>query len=194
MKDPVVQEGSPVLREVAKPVAKKDIASPAIKRVISRMKKVLAGEEFGVAIAAPQVGQSLRIFVVSGRAMLPEDAPEGTVPPPDLTFINPELSRLSRAKKEMSEGCLSVRGKYGTVLRHEKASVKALNEKGETFTYNGTGLMAHIFQHEYDHLEGILYIDKAVKLTLDSKLNRKELREGFPAGGKEPAEGHITHE
>lgn len=160
MKDPVVQVGSEVLRRKAKPVAKKDIASPQIKRLISRMKKVLKGEEYGVAIAAPQVGQSLRIFVVAGRAQLPEDAPEGAPVPPDLTFINPELTRLSRAKKEMSEGCLSVRGKYGTVLRHEKATVKALDEDGKPFTYNGTGLMAHIFQHEYDHLDGLLYVDR----------------------------------
>ncbi len=171
MKDPVVQEGAPVLRQQALPVAKKDIGSLKILRLIARMKKVLAGEEFGVAIAAPQVGESVRIFVVAGRAMLPEDAPEGTLAPPDLVFINPEISRLSRAKKEMSEGCLSVRGKYGTVLRHEKATVKALSEVGAPFTYNGTGLMAHIFQHECDHLEGVLYIDKATKLTDDPKLN-----------------------
>src|SRR6185437_14766007 len=148
--------------------AKKDIKSPKVRRLIARMKKILAGEEYGVAIAAPQAGESLRIFVVAGRAMLPEDAPEDAVPPPDLAFINPELARLSRAKKEMSEGCLSVRGKYGAVLRHEKASVKALSEAGEPFTYNGTGLMAHIFQHECDHLEGILYTDKATRLTADT--------------------------
>lgn len=153
------------------------------------MKKALAGEEFGVAIAAPQIGESVRIFVVSGRAMLPEDAPEDTLRPEDITFINPEIVRLSRTKKEMSEGCLSVRGKYGTVVRHEKASVKALDESGKPFTYNGTGLVAHIFQHEYDHLDGILYIDKAKKLTSDSKLNRKKLRDEFPAGEKESSEG-----
>jgi len=174
MKDPVVQEGDAVLRQKAKPVAKKDITTPKIRGVISRMKKVLAGEEFGVAIAAPQIGHSLRIFVVSGRALLPIDSPEDTPPLPDMVFINPELTRLSRAKKEMSEGCLSVRGKYGAVVRHEKASVKAQNEKGETFTYNGTGLVAHIFQHEYDHLDGILYIDKAVKLVEDAKFNKHE--------------------
>jgi peptide deformylase len=171
MKDPVIQAGDAVLRQKAKAVFKKDIGSPKVKRVISNMKKVLQGEEFGVAIAAPQIGESLRIFVVAGRAMLPDDAPEGTPPPPDLTFINPEIVRLSRAKKEMSEGCLSVRGKYGAVVRHEKATVKALNEAGTPFTYNGTGLMAHIFQHECDHLEGILYTDKAVRLTDDPKLS-----------------------
>jgi peptide deformylase len=170
VKDPVIQEGAEVLRLKAKAVFKKDIASPKVREVIARMKKVLKGEEYGVAIAAPQVGESLRIFVVAGRALLPEDAPEDTPKPDDLTFINPEIVRLSRAKKEMSEGCLSVRGKYGSVLRHEKASVKALDEAGKPFTYNGTGLIAHIFQHEYDHLEGILYIDKATKLTDDAKL------------------------
>ena len=174
MKDPVVQAGDLVLRKVAKPVLKKDIGSPKIKRVISGMKKVLKGEEYGVAIAAPQIGESLRIFVVAGRVLLPEDAPDDATPPPDITFINPEIMRLSRAKKEMSEGCLSVRGKYGAVVRHEKATVKALNEQGVPFTYNGTGLMAHIFQHENDHLEGILYIDKAVKLTDDPKLASSE--------------------
>ena len=193
MKDPVVQEGSPVLREVAKPVAKKDIGTPALKRVISHMKKVLSGEEHGVAIADPQIGKPLRLFVVAGRAFLPEDAPEGAPVPPDMTFINPEIVRLSRAKKEMSEGCLSVRGKYGTVIRHEKASVRALNEKGESFTYNGTGLVSHIFQHEYDHLEGILYIDKAKKLTDDSKVGRRKLEEEFPAGDAGSPED-LTHE
>lgn len=171
MKDPVVQEGDAVLRAKAKPVAKKDINTPRVRSLLTRMKKVLAGEEYGVAIAAPQVGESLRIFVVSGRALVPEDREEDFPRPDDMVFINPEITRLSRAKKEMSEGCLSVRGKYGTVIRHEKASVKALNERGEPFTYNGTGLVAHIFQHEYDHLDGILYIDKAEKLTNDPKFN-----------------------
>jgi peptide deformylase len=181
MKELVTQVGEEVLRQVAKPVAKKDITSRKIRGVIARMKKVLGGEEYGVAIAAPQIGHSLRIFVVAGRALLPEDAPEDAKRPPDMVFINPEITRLSRAKREMAEGCLSVRGKYGTVMRHERASVKALDEAGKPFTYNGTGLVAHIFQHEYDHLDGILYIDKAKKLTDDSPESRGKLREDFPA-------------
>lgn len=192
MKDPVVQEGDAVLRQKARSVAKKDLSSKKIRSVIARMKKVLAGEEFGVAIAAPQIGESLRIFVVAGRAMLDEDAPDGTPRPPDMAFINPEITRLSRAKKEMSEGCLSVRGKYGTVMRHEKASVRAWDESGKAFTYNGTGLVAHIFQHECDHLDGILYIDKAKKLMSEGE--REALHERFPSGRREGHEGHITHE
>lgn len=64
----------------------------------------------------------------------------------------------------MAEGCLSVRGKYGTVIRHEKASVRAYTAEGQVFVYHATGLIAQIFQHEYDHLDGILYVDKAEKL------------------------------
>ena len=179
-KDPVVQDGDLVLRQKARPVARKDIASPKIAKLIARMKKVLAGEDFGVALAAPQVGEPLRMFVIAGKAFLtPEDPAQKSeqVPPqPDRVFINPEITRLSRAKKEMSEGCLSVRGKYGSVLRHEKATIKALDEHGKVVTYHGAGLIAHIFQHECDHLDGILYTDKAAKLEEDVDLRSARVR------------------
>ncbi|HEV8666801.1 MAG TPA: peptide deformylase [Candidatus Paceibacterota bacterium] len=170
MKDPVVQIGSPILRQKAKPVAKKDFGSKPLKVLITKMKKVLDKEKYGVAIAAPQVGVSIRLFVVAGRAF-DEDSDSDTVSKtPDKAFINPEIIRVSRKKKEMSEGCLSVRGKYGAVLRHEKATVKAFDEDGKQFIYHGSGLIAHIFQHEIDHLEGVLYIDKAVRVTDDDSV------------------------
>lgn len=174
-----MQVGDPVLREKAKPVAKKDIGSRKLAGIIKRMQTLLKKEEFGVAIAAPQIGEPQRMFIIAGRVFAADtEAPEKKETPPPMIFINPELIRLSKKKKEMSEGCLSVRGKYGTVVRHEKASVKALNELGKPFTYHGAGLVAHIFQHECDHLDGILYIDKAVKLETDEK--REELRKEFP--------------
>ncbi|HUD02503.1 MAG TPA: peptide deformylase [Candidatus Paceibacterota bacterium] len=187
MKDPIVQAGALVLRQKAKPVAKKDITSPAIKKIIAHMKKALSKEDFGVAIAAPQIGEALRIFVIAGKAFLTdedkkafeEDEHADRDVPPDLVFINPELTRLSRKQKEMSEGCLSVRGKYGTVMRHEKATIKAFDETGKAFIYHGSGLIGHIFQHEYDHLDGILYTDKAVKLEEDQDLKsaREKLKQ-----------------
>ncbi len=185
MKDPVVQDGDPVLRAKAKPVAVADITSPHIAKVIARMKKVLKGEDFGVAIAAPQIGESLRIFVVAGSvfedktAEKPVDGGSKETSEPDRVFINPVLSRLSRVKKEMSEGCLSVRGKYGTVMRHEKASLKAYDESGTLISYNGTGLLGHIFQHECDHLDGILYIDKTILIEEDVDLQsaRQKLKD-----------------
>lgn len=163
-KDPIVQEGDPVLRQVASPVAKKDITSRKIKSLIAKMKKALSVEKYGVALAAPQVGEPVRLFVVAGRIFLPEDASEETSIPDALVFINPTIVRTSRKKAEVSEGCLSVRGKYGAVERFEKTTVKALDEQGKQFIHNGSGLVAQIFQHELDHLEGILFIDKATKL------------------------------
>jgi len=198
-KDPIVQLGAKILREKAAPVPKKEFGSPALHTIIKHMSDVLKKEEFGVAIAAPQIGELLRIFVISGKVFAEPEAElaadskhagknlGGGAPsrpkrrnedkdfsrdvsnPPDKVFINPEIIKLSKKKKEMSEGCLSVRGKYGTVMRHEKASVKAYDESGKPFTYNGTDLIAHIFQHEVDHLEGVLFIDKAVKLDDDKK-------------------------
>ena len=191
-KDLVVQTGDPVLRAKAKPLTRKDIGSRALNALIAKMKKTLKGEEFGVAIAAPQVGASVRLFVIAGRAFLPESPKEEgtgekpkkeTKTPPDMVFINPEILRTSKKKREMAEGCLSVRGTYGTVMRAEKASVRAQDEHGKLFTYHSSGLIAHIFQHEYDHLDGILYTDKAVKLEGEEK--RDTLRKAYSPGDKQ---------
>lgn len=185
MKDPVVQVGEAVLRQKTRPVLKKELGSPALRKVIERMKRALAKEEFGVAIAAPQVGESLRMFVVAGHVFKnPDEKPIDTneaknASTPDKVFINPEITRLSRAKREMSEGCLSVRGKYGTVVRHEKASIKAWDESGKPIVYHATGLLSHIFQHECDHLDGVLYTDKAVHVEEDEDM--KSAREKLKA-------------
>lgn len=178
MKDKVVQVGDPVLRQRAKAVAKKDIGSRKVQGLIKRMRDVLAHEEFGVAIAAPQVNESLRIFVIAGKVFAKpaensappggpgRSRPEAAVPP-DKVFINPVITKLSKKKVEMTEGCLSVRHKYGAVMRHERATVRAQDEHGNPFVYNGSGLLGHIFQHEADHLDGVLYTDKAVKVEED---------------------------
>lgn len=165
-KDPIVQDGDPVLRQVAAPVLKKDIGSPTLKKVIAKMHAALAPEKYGVAIAAPQVGESLRMFVVAGRVFKDEE-PEGAETkevPPNRVYINPEITRASRKKLEESEGCLSVRGLYGTVLRHERVTLAYIDEYGKKQTENAAGLLGHIFQHEVDHLDGILFIDKADNL------------------------------
>ena len=180
MKDPIVQVGDPVLRMKAASVAQKDFGSPKLLKLIAKMREILSHEEFGVALAAPQIGESLRLFVVAGRSFAPESdelsVVEPVKTPVDRVFINPEITKYSRTKEEMNEGCLSVREKYGSVVRHEKVSLKAYDTTGKPFTYNASGLIAQIFQHECDHLDGTLYIDKAVTL-------RNEGRHAF----KEPA-------
>ncbi|HVV39121.1 MAG TPA: peptide deformylase [Candidatus Paceibacterota bacterium] len=181
MKETIVQVGAPVLRQTARAIAKKDIGSRSLNLLITKMSKALANEEYGVAIAAPQVGSSLRMFIVAGHVFKEggEEDTRSKKDEPNRIYINPEITRMSKKKREMAEGCLSVRGQYGTVMRHEKVTLKALDEKGKPVLQHASGLLAHIFQHECDHLEGILYIDKAARLTDDSE--RVHLREEFPA-------------
>jgi peptide deformylase len=126
------------------------------------MKSALHQEEDGVAIAAPQIGESLRIFVESGRVkQLIDGEYDETNIPADKVYINPEIIRLSRKKTKVEEGCLSVRWLYGFVERSEKARICAYDEFGKKFEKGASGLEAQIFQHEVDHLNGILFIDKA---------------------------------
>jgi peptide deformylase len=149
----IVQEPNPVLRAMALLVSPASIASSTTQTIIRDMKNALNKEEDGVAIAAPQIGQSVRIFVVAKRAskLLTEDT----------VFINPEIIRIGKKKEALSEGCLSVRWKYGLVKRATSATVRALNAEGNEFVMSGRGLLAQIFQHEIDHLNGTLFIDKA---------------------------------
>jgi peptide deformylase len=176
----IVQKDDLVLRRKTKNVARAEIGSNELQKLIRHMRILLAQESNGVGLAAPQVGVPLQLFIVAGR-VFEEDMEkekekrkkkkeEAIQPHPlDRIFINPELTRLSRKKKELSEGCLSVRGLYGTVMRHEKASLKAFDETGKPVAINASGLLAHIFQHEVDHLNGILFIDKAVTLDTEKK-------------------------
>lgn len=166
----ILQRESPELRKISVPVPVEDISSPRIQDIIGRMKEALASQDDGVAIAAPQIGENVRIFIVSGKtlAMLAEkketgehDPKKSIAPLPDLVFINPEITKQSKKTEWMEEGCLSVRYLYGRVKRSTKITVRAYDEKGMQFTRGGSGLLAQIFQHETDHLDGVLFIDKA---------------------------------
>lgn len=165
----IVQNGNAVLRAVAQKVDPKDIGTKAFNDILRRMKIALEREGDGVAIAAPQIGVSLAIFIVSHRAFeIEEDADSKDAKveaeEKDMVVINPEITKLSRKKVKVPEGCLSVRWLYGNTLRNEKATVRGLDENGKSFTYGGSGLVAQIFQHETDHLNGILFIDHATEI------------------------------
>ena len=152
----LVARTAKVLRQVAKPVPLEDIGTKKLGDIIAAMKRAMHAEEDGVAIAAPQIGESLRIFVVRG-GILPKY-------PADRVFINPEITKASKKKHKVEEGCLSLRWFYGEVSRHEKVTLTALDEKGRVLTVGTSGLLAQIFQHEVDHLNGILFTDKAENL------------------------------
>ena len=168
---------NPALREMARDIPVTEIKGQHIRALIKAMKALLAKEEFGVGLSAPQVGEAIRLFIVSGRAIARDsrnapDEPDkkndalpsaqgGSALGRDQVYINPVFVKMSKRKKEKHEGCLSVPGKWGEVPRAEKATVRAYDENGVAFTRGASGFLAHVFQHEMDHLEGILYTDKA---------------------------------
>ncbi len=169
----ILQKEEPVLRQIAKDVPVSKIKTPKIQKILAEMKSALKSQDDGVAIAAPQIGYSLRIFVVSGKIFdknflnsIKEEDSNNLIKKteeetPHLVFINPKISKLSRDKEWMPEGCLSVRPFYGKTYRSKKATVTAYDENGKKFERGGSGLLAQIFQHETDHLNGILFIDHA---------------------------------
>lgn len=168
----IVQKDNEVLRQKAMSIPVGEITSAKVKNIIKNMIKALDSQPDGIAIAAPQIGEPYRIFIVSRRiGYLNEDGTEKSEEErqngekfKDEVFINPEIIKISHEKKFMEEGCLSVRYIYGKVKRSVKATVRAYDQDGKRIVKPGSGLLAQIFQHETDHLEGILFSDKAVDI------------------------------
>ena len=156
----IVQKGDPVLRKKAIEVSKKEISSDKIKRVITDMKKALHATDDGVAIAAPQIGISKRIFLVHQDALQDRADTDNN----DKVFINPEIVKTSQKTVVVDEGCLSVRDVYGKIERSAQATIRAFDEDGGAFEMGASGLLAQIFQHETDHLDGVLFVDNASDL------------------------------
>jgi peptide deformylase len=176
----IVQSGDPVLRAIAAPVGEEQFGTPELERIVADMIEALDAEKDGVALAAPQIGISLRIFVVRYDRL--HSAPEGVLPDPDIgVYINPEFVRASRRREVMDEGCLSVRGTYGKTYRHDRATVRARTADGATFERGGGGILAQVFQHETDHLNGILFIDEAIEtFEADAEQVERASKEGIP--------------
>ena len=163
----IVQKNEVVLRKNAVEIPIHEIKTTKIQRILKEMSIALLSQNDGVAIAAPQIGYSLKIFVVSGK-IFDKDFLSGkeidkkeAKKYKDAVFINPVISKLSREKDWVPEGCLSVRWLYGMTHRSKKATVTAYDENGKKFTRGASGLLAQIFQHETDHLKGVLFIDHA---------------------------------
>lgn len=151
----IVDRDHPTLRSHAQAVEASLFGTRKLAKIIKDMQEALDNEDDGVALAAPQIGLPLRIFVVSPRAYSKNDK---NCP---LVFINPTITKRSKKEQLVDEGCLSIRWLYGEVKRSTNATVEAFDEKGKRFTRGGGGILAQIFQHEVDHLEGVLFTDKA---------------------------------
>ncbi len=156
---PIITPDNPILRRKASVV--KDPLDPALQRLIDDMIDTMR-EAPGVGLAAPQVAVSQRLAVIE-YAPGSEDLPEDVQPPDPKLFvvINPEIVTQSTDMVDGVEGCLSIPGYAGTVMRHTAITVKALNRQGRPIKIKAQGWLARIFQHEIDHLDGVLFIDRA---------------------------------
>ncbi|OHA08751.1 MAG: peptide deformylase [Candidatus Sungbacteria bacterium RIFCSPLOWO2_01_FULL_60_25] len=170
-KRPVIHEPHRVLRAVAAEVPRTEIQSPEIRELIRDMKATLAAAPDGVGLAAPQIGVSRRIFLVSEEAnAIASGAARGTDPEipkhewEQRVFINPVFTKRSRTKRGMPEGCLSVPGKYGSIARPDKVYLEWYDEIGAAHGRGFSKFFARVLQHEMDHLDGILIIDRAKEM------------------------------
>jgi peptide deformylase len=167
----IVQAGNPVLRQQARPLTKDEIASPSIQQLIELMRETMR-EAPGVGLAAPQIGLPIQLAVIEDRADYLNDVPAERLAEmqraavPFHVIINPKLSFLDDSTAEFFEGCLSVEGYMAAVDRALNVRVECLNERGEAITIDAHGWYARILQHEIDHLNGTLYVDRMDTRTL----------------------------
>jgi peptide deformylase len=171
----------PLLKQRSKPVAKVD---ETIRALVKDMAETMYAED-GVGLAAPQVGVLKRILVVDTSPRQPGQKL--------MTFINPELVNTSVERTKYTEGCLSIPGEAEEIERFIKVTVRALNEKGQPFELEAEGLLAIALQHEMDHLDGVLFVDRLSSLKrglvrkrmLKYKSEQKR-KDGPPAAPVEP--------
>jgi len=139
----IITLGNELLRQKAEKIEKID---SEIKEICIKMLEILVRDK-GIGVAGPQIGFMKRIFVVHVQ----DDEPR--------VFINPSILETSLKNVKFEEGCLSIPGIYTNVMRPETIKVQAWNEKGRAFTIEASGILARVILHEYDHLEGVLFID-----------------------------------
>jgi peptide deformylase len=147
---PIVTLPTPSLRERSVEVPVEEITTPEFQAYLDQLVRTMFVAD-GVGIASPQVGKNIRAIVVNTGAR-----PE--------CYMNPVLTKTSEAMIEGEEGCLSVPGQFGLVSRHKKVTVEAVNRHGKRVILDLKGFPAVVFQHEIDHLNGVLFIDKATNI------------------------------
>lgn len=170
----LVPQNHLVLHAIAEEVTRDEIQNGFVTKLIKDMKGVLKTYSVdgftAVAIAAPQIGISKRLFII-------EDQSKDRDSLPSLIAINPKIIKMSKKTHVVGEGCLSLPDYYGEVKRHTNVTMRALDEHGATYERGAGGLLAQIIQHEYDHLDGILFIDRAEKIWTKAELDALKKKE-----------------
>lgn len=152
---PIVTDPAPSLRERSRELSVEEVLTPEFQAYLDKLTATMFVED-GVGIASPQIGRNIRAIVIN-----PLGTPE--------CWINPEIIKASDAMVESEEGCLSVPGVYGIVKRHKKIRVRAINRHGREEEMDVRGFPAIVWQHEIDHVNGILFVDKAERMVKAGK-------------------------
>lgn len=171
----LVAENHQALHTISESVTEAEFADGTVKKLIKKMQDGLHSYNVdgyvGVAIAAPQIGVAKRVFLVDDQSKDRSDSL------PFLVAINPEIVKFSKKTNVVGEGCLSVPERYGAVKRHSNVTMRAQDENGEVYERGAGGLLAQIFQHECDHLDGTLFIDRAEQVWTKKEADELPLRE-----------------
>jgi peptide deformylase len=181
----IVQAGEPVLRAQARQLTYEEIISDEMQRLIRDMRETMRDAP-GVGLAAPQVGVALQLAVIEDREELLSSLPAQELaqkerePVPFHVIINPEITLLGDDRADFYEGCLSLAGFSAVVPRARKVHVTYLNEHGESQSVDASGWYARILQHEIDHLQGMLYIERMESRTFTSLDNWSRFWKGKP--------------
>jgi peptide deformylase len=154
----IVTLPAPVLRKKARKITE---FGPELQTLVDDMVETMR-EAPGVGLAAPQVGIPLQLIVVEYRE--PDEEQESEEPPKLYAIVNPEIIRSSDEQEVGTEGCLSIPGFVGDVERPLAITLKGVNRRGKPVRIKADGWLARIFQHEVDHLNGVLFIDRADKV------------------------------
>jgi len=146
---PIIKIPSPILRTRSREVAREELRKPEIQKLIGDMRETMPAAN-GIGLAAPQVGVNVRIAVIAYEKKM-------------LTVVNPKIVKRQPEYQDSEEGCLSIPDVVGIVPRYKEIKVTSFDEQGRRFNMRVRGLLACVWQHEIDHLDGILFVDRAVK-------------------------------
>lgn len=140
-----------ILRQQSTDISLEEIAKPEFAQLISDMEETMEAND-GIGLAAPQIGQSINLAIIKTE--------DGMLP-----LINPKITRRSLTTESMEEGCLSIPKVYGDVRRPKVIRVSSLDLQGNKTKFTAKGMLARVIQHEVDHLNGVLFIDKAKSIN-----------------------------
>lgn len=168
---PIVKVPTASLRERSREVTRDELLSDGVQQLTDEMISTMYGDD-GIGLAAPQVAQNLRIFVVGKEALKNFHVQKGAISTKnDLIIVNPVWTKLTKKTEWDVEGCLSVPKTFGKVKRYMDVHVEGLTRDGKALSFDAHKFFSRVIQHETDHLDGILFIDKAKDIyTTEARL------------------------